>query len=207
MKKERASKIRKFDSFDSPIPRIYNPGLAILLVLFSISDVFFLNWLSSFPSVLPSAYVIFYSATTAVIGWIVGAYISTNNLRKQHTVNVLLNYHHSDIFRKAAEEFQSGYPDDTKMTKEDLTNSDKENANEAARYLLNHMEFIAAGIKTRDLNSELLYNTIRGQLCTICAQAKVYIDDSRGQDREGNIKYPRIYEHLIALYQVWKVKR
>jgi len=193
--------------FNRPVPLFYNPGLVLMLCMFAALTYLFKTWLDSTVGVTVNSYVLFYGASTAVIGWLVGAMINANNARRQHTVNVLLGMQYSEVHRSHVDEFMKGYPSDSKIKHDDITKKDKKSAIDAARYLLNHLEFIAAGIKTRDLSHKLLKNTLRGHLCVVYNKSEEFVKYARGDNGEGEPANSLTYEHLIRLTELWKRKK
>lgn len=76
---------------------------------------------------------------------------------------------------------------------------------EKMTYVLNYLEFLASAVRQRDLDEELLKESLRGMLCNTFEIAKIFIAYKRlNGDFFGLGKMnPKLYEHLEWLYDRW----
>jgi len=134
---------------------------------------------------------------TAVIGWMVSAWVTLRNSIKQHTFNIWLQTRCSAKYMEHAEQINSAYfarnAGDSQL---DMTTADV-TLKQSALYVLNHSEFIAVGIRTGDLDEMMVKQTMRGMMCGLYEFFRDYIE----QEQQKN---PSTYEHLTALYHRWK---
>lgn len=159
-------------------------------------------------------WVIYGAALVALLGWVVSAYVSLSSSIKQHTVNILLQSRLSTAFNDHKDAILSVYPnkpkiilipgsDIRKLDNGTLTKK-KFKALDSLTYILNHFEFIAAGIHHGDLDEALLKSCLRNIICSWCEKSDDYINYVRGKDKNGVFKKPKVYEHLLALRDKWK---
>ena len=138
--------------------------------------------------------VISTTIAVAVVGWMWNSRRQRNASRKQHTFNALLHVSFNNEYRESLvaarpyltreKEYTGDEPDDELQTK--------------ITFLLNHFEFIAAGIRNGDIDEGLFRDSERGTM--VCAfeafEAHIYSVRSR-RGREA------IYEHIEWLYERW----
>ena len=118
-------------------------------------------------------------------------------MRKQHTFDALLrttfNKEYQDALKAVREYILVGrFPDrGTDEFKEILPN---------CRFLLNHYEVLAAGIRNGDISEKLLEDTERGTILRLfeTAEAANYIATVR-DERKRKV----IFEHVEWLYERW----
>lgn len=133
--------------------------------------------------------------------------------RKQHTVTILLESRLSTEFRKVNWNRKTIYrPDEDILyydwragydrilmhpgqTKEKT--DERYVAAEALLFLLNYYEFLALGIKTGDLDEELLKGTMRGLMCSL-------VDDARDVIFHLRVGRPKVYKNLFELHEAWR---
>lgn len=153
-------------------------------------------------SVLVAAYTFWRSAEN-----------NRNQSRKQHTVTILLesrlstefrevNWNRKKIYRPGEDilynDWQAGYtrvPLHPGQTPEKT--EERYIAAEALLFLLNYYEFLVLGIKTGDLDEELLKGTMRGLMCSL-------VDDARDVIAHLWHGRPKVYEHLFNLHEGWR---
>lgn len=162
-----------------------------------------LFWLRGQPTATPASLVILFSAYGAIMGWLVNTHHTSKASKKQHTINVLLNHTSNPIYHQYSKCFMEHYPPHEEHTVTVSDINDDHDLREAIRYLLNEYEFIAAGLKRRDLDYDLLKDTIRKQLCTLVRKCDAVIKDARGETTSGHILHPKVYEHLLDLHREW----
>lgn len=171
-------------------------------------DHYYSNWIAilgfigTTASILLAAFTFFRSAANA-----------QKQSRKQHTVTILLESRLSSEFRATNEKRKSVFRPQTDILHEDWDHAQKrlahgtattpdeiENryeASEALTFMLNYYEFLALGIRTGDLDEELLKGTMRGLMCSM-------VDDARDVIFHLRKDSPKIYEHLSLLYARWR---
>jgi hypothetical protein len=135
------------------------------------------------------------SVCVAMVGWLYTARRQRRAWRKQHTFTCLLNTGFNDKYLKALVAVQpltdDGLPVKIEHLEEDLRSE--------VRFILNHYEFIAAGIRNGDIDEILFRDSERGQVIRLFSVFESYIYDAR---RERN--RDAIYEHFEWLYERWE---
>lgn len=138
-----------------------------------------------------------------------------NQSRKQHTIKLLFDTRLSAEFRSHLEKrrdhfelFQDIDPEtyksylaarrSTELSEEDAESRRK--SAEALRSLLNYYEFVAFGVRTNDLDEELLKGTIRGIMCNLVQDSRLVIADQQRSSATN-------YEHVAWLYDRWREDR
>lgn len=158
-------------------------------------------------------FLLFCSIVFAFYTWLVTSWVSAKLALRQHTVNVLLNYSHSSVYHEHRRLFLSEFGTrtletvdwaDGKVLQWDDDGCKKEvKVTTILNSLLNEYEFISAGILCGDLDELLLRKTIRGQLTRLIRQCANYIRESRGEDSNGKVAHPLMFENLLALQGIW----
>lgn len=192
-------------------------AFVFLFLLTEVGRVIFLQLVEAVPAIRSEKFsnaVSLLSPLVALVG-VASALItflfSTKNSRlaqqKQHTITILLDTRLSSEFRKTKEERRKIYPEFNDILYStwhaDLNDTnDKDNdrklAAEALLTLLNHYEFLAVGIFNNDLNERLLKKSLRGIFCNL-------VDDSRDVIWNVRLNNPKTFEHLVCLYDMWRV--
>lgn len=202
----------------------------VLLILFT--QIFFV--LGIFFEQVRQSHAEDYKSTAIIVGaigtWlalVVNAIITTNNAKKQHTINILFSTRlNSQIYTDHLKRFLKTYPPGTilpitdflekiKMEKstEPSDMSSKEARVEARKireasqfvdsvhYLLNYYEFLAKGARSSELDEELLKHTIRGPFLRLTNQLVHVIQYYHGltKDHYGNATL----EHVVHLRELW----
>lgn len=136
----------------------------------------------------------------ALTGWMVSAWVTLRNSTKQHTFNIWLQtrcsakyMEHAEIINKLYFNRKDGYV----LTIDDLEKPDFKNIEQSFVYVLNHYEFVAVGIRSGDLDEDIIRQAMRGIVVGLYEYASAYIKRMQGQS-------PQAYEHLTALYHRWK---
>ena len=140
---------------------------------------------------VPTAILI--AALLATLGWLYTTRRQWDLSRRQHTFNALLTMGFSKEFLKLVEEISPAIRsnslspplDDTKA-KELMT-------------ILNHYEFLAAGIRNGNIDENLLRDSEGGMIIGLVEASQDYFKEIR-QKRGRNA----IYEHLDWLYRRWE---
>lgn len=132
----------------------------------------------------------------ATFGWAYTARRSRILSRKQHTINVIIqanfNQEYIDARSKVASMIRSGICEPSVL---DGTN---EELLACLRRVLNHSEFVAAGVRNGDLDEMLLKDSERALYVQLFSSCNEYIWGARDR-RERQA----IYEHLQWLYERW----
>ena len=149
---------------------------------------------------------VFFTILVAAVGWFLTVTSARRLSRRQHTINVL----QEQSFNKASHELASKvierFPTGVCITKEDANTLTEAAYNRhhawydtynSLMYLLNYYEFIAVGIRNRDLDVLVMHNYCHSMLCKICEKTCEYILRKQ-QDN------PHLYENLVNLYKAWK---
>jgi len=138
---------------------------------------------------------------SALIGWLTTALVALRNSTKQHTINVLLQSRLSTAFNQRVDAFNKVFPYGTDITAADLakTDDDTKAALEGVKYLLNYHEFVATGIRHKDLDHDMLKDSIQGIVVGLARKAKPYIVEKRAANSET-------LQHFMWLVDLWTAK-
>jgi hypothetical protein len=138
-------------------------------------------------------------AGLATTGWLYTARRARSLSRKQHTVSTMLQASFNKDFQEMASKIRP-YLKKGKCPDNDLT-PENEQTRDAFRRVLNHYEFIAAGIRNGDFDERLVRDSERGTILLLfktCRQMIYKIRDDRSR--------LSIYEHLEWLNRRWAEK-
>ena len=134
------------------------------------------------------------SAALATCGWLYAARRARTLSRKQHTVNVQLQASFNADFQTCLKILGAHI-----LSKQDHSKiALDETLRIATRRILNHYEFIAAGLRNGDFDEQLILDTERSTVIQIYDGCKEYIWSLR-DDR----KRMSTYEHLEWLADRW----
>lgn len=160
-----------------------------------------------------TGFYIMFSAWCAVAGWFLGHYITVDNARKAHTLNILMQMRNSseftsrymrisrlildkypgDISNNLISGVQKGLPKDVEFVlKHDIS------------YISAYYEFICAGYQTNDLDEKLLIRSMRNNIITWVDRFKMFIGEERILP-DGTTN-PRIYEQLEKTANSFRLK-
>lgn len=146
---------------------------------------------------LPSVVGIVVGAALATVGWLYTARRQRSLMRKQLTFNALLNVSFNKDYQEALGEVgkyaQQGLPPDI--------NSNHHELRFKVKYLLNHYEFLAAGIRNGDIAEVLLQFSEKGTVIRLVEISEEVIKASRDTRRKST------YEHIEWLYERWRHER
>lgn len=134
----------------------------------------------------------------ATAGWLYTARRARTLARKQHTMNVLLTASFDSEFQNAME-LLSPYMRTKAMPR--LKIDDDSLLAQPLRKVLNHYEFVAAGIRNGDVDETLVRDSERGSILTLFERSTEYIESMRDTRRRRSI-----YEHLEWLHKRWEKK-
>jgi hypothetical protein len=151
----------------------------------------FMLWINNVPTVLG----ILFAALLATVGWLYAARRQRVLSRKQHTFNALLQA----SFNKDFQEAQNAVRPHTRSgALPDLNEANNQKLKEQVGFLLNHYEFLAAGIRNGDIAEELLKDSERGTILRLYETAQPFIGAVR-----DNRKRRATFEHIEWLYDRW----
>jgi hypothetical protein len=140
-----------------------------------------------------------FGIVAAITGWIFTSWVSMRNVKRQHTMNVLLQSRLSQAYQqhmKKVVEIYLGSSGFNPVQINDWDQTEKKEAIEGIKYLLNYFEFIAIGIKSGDLDEGTLRNSMSVILNTLVTMSDEYIKHSKSKSR-------KIYRFLIPLNKRW----
>lgn len=161
--------------------------------------------ISSGLATLTAGFVVFMSTG---LGWLINTKNSHVKHKTSHTFKVLLDSRLSSTYQGKLIDLQKQYPpgekipsaDVMKIIKNDSTLGDeKTKAINAAAYILDFYEFIAAGINSGDLDSDFLYENARGFACGMVEKSE-YLINLRREDQ------PKVWIQLTKLINNWNEK-
>lgn len=152
---------------------------------------------------------------SAIATFILNARAQRRAQRKQHTISILLEMRLSERFATLHSQRSTVFPEYQDVLFEDWnaariakprddstaaikTESSLNAGAHALTSLLNYYEFLAVGIIQKDLDPDLLKNTLRGIMCNL-------VDDSRLLIAAMRARNPKTYEHLVQLYDDWRI--
>lgn len=148
---------------------------------------------------MPPEIAILIGAASATAGWLYTARRSRNLAKKQHTINVMLqaNFNRDFLAARAniAPYLKSG------SCPEEILNGEDEELCKNFRDILNHYEFVCAGLRNGDFDEKLIKDSERGTYLALYSCCQKYI----WQLRDGRHRMT-IYEHLEWVHNRWKVK-
>jgi hypothetical protein len=138
-------------------------------------------------------------AGLATLGWIYTARRSRTLSRKQHTVNVMLHTSLNATFLDAKSKLvphlrAMSVPDDV------ITGKDEE-LRYHFRLVLNHYEFVAAGIRDGDMDEQLVRDSERSTVLLLFKACEKYIWAMRDERSRMTM-----YEHLEWIHTRWDNK-
>ena len=158
--------------------------------------------------------VALFGVIAALLTFVLSTRSARRAQRKQHTITVLLDTRLSAEFQSTINRRRIMFPEYSDVTFEQwdsartatatnqmpaVTETPEQQRDSAAALmqLLNYYEFLAVGIKEGDLDEKMLKNTLRGIMCNL-------VDDTRLLICALRKKNPKLFEHLVALYDDWR---
>ena len=153
------------------------------------------------PPVMPAA--VLAAAGLATLGWLTAAYNQRVLSRKQHTLNLLMQWRNSALYQQHLDAILKLSARGAALTTDQLdffTSDDlsfnEEKFRKASVYVLNYWEFICASVIVKDLDAELVRRTVRPHIVGCHHKFEPWI--SRCQKTN-----PREFEHLCTLAKEW----
>jgi hypothetical protein len=135
-------------------------------------------------------------AALATLGWLYTGRKARTLSRKQHTINIMVQASFNKEFREA---FALIAPQIRAKQCIDFNDKNHEALVDAYRRVLNHYEFMAAGLRNGDLDEALLRDSERGTILNLIETCQENIFKLRTSRRRQSI-----YEHLEWLYRRWE---
>lgn len=129
-----------------------------------------------------------WSARTAVV-----------NMVRQHTVNTLLQSRLSDVFIERGEAVSAGIALHAKHKSSEAPHV-RYVPIASLRYILNFYEYVAVGIKYGDLDEDVMYDTLRSAVMSLCTYFSAYIES----EQRTNSRY---FCNLIDLRNRWALRK
>ncbi len=148
---------------------------------------------------IDSSLAVLIGAGAATTGWLYTARRSRTLAKKQHTINVILqtNFNKEFLDSRAAiaPHLKNGSCPD------DVINGANDELRRHFRNILNHYEFVSAGLRNGDFEEKLVKDSERGTYIALyrCCEKYIWsVRDSR--------KRMTIYEHLEWIHNRWEAK-
>ena len=144
--------------------------------------------------VLPTVVGITFAAGLTTVGWLYSARRVRTLSRKQHTftaLNASFNHDYQEAMQLIGSVAQANRP---------LDFNDPDSAKKI-KFILNHYEFLAAGIRNGDISEKLLRDSERGTVVHLYEITEGYIQKIR-ESRKRKV----IFEHITWLVERWHYK-
>lgn len=138
-------------------------------------------------------------AGSATTGWLYTARRQRHLARKQHTINIMLQASFNKEFGVALTTVGTCIRE---RNCPDLILPEQQQLVSYLRQVLNHYEFVAAGIRNGDLDERMVRDSERGSIVALFEMFHPYV--YRMRDSRQRLT---IYEHLEWLYNRWTTKR
>jgi hypothetical protein len=141
---------------------------------------------------------LFLGPTLIALGWVVTNEINTRNSRKQHTINLIMQYFTNSKRIDDKECLNTKLPYPEKLVEEGELRFDDRN-NRFLRTVvreLNYLDFLSSAVLHREIDGQLFERVFVTILPHTCYQFRAYIDHWRKKDK-------RYWEDLIKLNNKW----
>ena len=136
-------------------------------------------------------------AVLATFGWLYTARKSRSLARKQHTVSIMITANFDENMRAAHRAVAPYF--NAKKNLPDQNSKEFEQIRPHVRLLLNHYEFVAAGIRRGDFDEKLVIDAERGTILNAYESSESYVFALRDNRRSQSI-----YEHLEWVHRRWE---
>lgn len=158
------------------------------------------EWINGTLGAVETSAAIILSIIFATLGWLYTARRQRSSMRKQHTFNALLTASANKDYQHSLDAIRN-YINSGSLP--DLHAAENESIRVAVVYLLNHYEFLAAGIRNGDISERLLRDSERGTVVRLfeAAERCGFVQSVR-----DNRKRRSIFEHIEWLYERWEHK-
>ena len=146
----------------------------------------------------PNALVLMAGIVFATCGWLYAARRQRTTMRKQHTFNALMAATFENKYQDALDDCRQHL---SAGVFPDLSDGQNEQLRKSVRFLMNHYEFLAAGIRNGDIHEKLLKDSERGTVVRLFETAENcgYVTTVRNRRKRQTI-----FEHLEWLYERWE---
>jgi hypothetical protein len=140
---------------------------------------------------------LFLGPTLVAVGWVVTNEVNIRNSRKQHTINLVMQYftNAKRIEDKDALNQALPFPSVLDPTKYDFDDTSNDLLRSAAREL-NYFDYLASAVLHREIDEQLLRRVFGIIIRHYCMQLRPYIEHWRRKDNT-------YWEDLIALDRRW----
>ncbi|WP_428687842.1 DUF4760 domain-containing protein [Roseibium sp.] len=139
-------------------------------------------------------------AGLATVGWIYTARRARMLARKQHTINVILQTNFSERFLNSRSKI-APYLKKCECPDE-IMNGENEELRAHFRDILNHYEFVSAGMRNGDFDERLLKDSEKSTYIALYKCCEPYIWSLR-----NNRNRMSIYEHLEWVHSRWETNK
>jgi hypothetical protein len=163
-----------------------------------------------------SADVSIIAALLAVVGVVVQQASAASLHKKQHTMNVLLQFRQSDLVQRHRTVVSAKYPTREPLTSEDvsglLAEYDRKDsytttpggalqapAVESVYYMTNYFEYIAAAIHSGDLDERLINETIGGHIRSWYRKYRLFIEHNENLSVRDGLPRKAVFINLWIL--------
>jgi hypothetical protein len=132
----------------------------------------------------------------ATTGWVWSTKRARSLSRKQHTFNALLQSRFNAQYQEAHGVMRHHIKSGKKVELSKIKNKEFDGK---LTFILNHYEFLSAGVRNGDISEQLLKDSQRSVIVSLFEFAEPYIQNLRN-DRHKQA----LFEHLEWLYMRWK---
>lgn len=148
---------------------------------------------------MDSSTAVLIASALATTGWLYTARRARTLSKKQHTINAILQSNFNDRFLNSRAEISPHLR--AGKCPEDLLTGGDENMVRSFRNILNHYEFLSAGIRNGDFDERLVKDSERGTFIALFSCCESYIWKLR-----NSRKRQTIYEHLEWIHDRWETR-
>jgi hypothetical protein len=147
------------------------------------------------------------AAGLATLGWLVSASNQRTLSRKQHTLNLLIQMRHAELYNKHVIALTKLSPGTAKpspyltdvLNEITLPANDDEGAfKRAVIYVMNYWEFVCAAVVVGDLDADLVRRTVRQNIVGYHDKFSAIIDHERALGQK------LVYRHLRDVANEWR---
>ena len=136
-------------------------------------------------------------AVLATCGWLYTAKRARTLAKKQHTINIMLKGNFDKDLRVAHESISKYLKGIIPFP--ELDSNEYKRILPSLRFVLNHYEFLAAGIRRGDVDEKLVLDSERGTILNAYEKSMDHIFAVR-----TNRRNQAVYEHLEWLHKRWE---
>lgn len=140
---------------------------------------------------------LFLGPTLIAVGWVVTNEVNVRNSRKQHTINLIVQYFTNAKRIEDKDEINKSLPWPQVVAKPDYSDTTDALLRSMSREL-NYFDFLASAILRNEIDDALMRRVFQDVIRHWCIQFAPFIAHWRGNNRET-------WADLIELYQHWKL--